>query len=165
MLPWDKRTSEIAYLLNPAFCALSLFDAINEFQEVKSDGMPYAFSFLILPLTLHAPTREALPKTIATSMDTWLETQQNSDVVIGFPERARQLVPFTKEAIIFGMHRNVLAINSSGKFLSLKQNLSTQLLHATIVGFEYRERSKFLGRWLANAGTPATVFKIWGIQL
>jgi hypothetical protein len=56
MSAWNDRPTEIANLLNPAFCALLLAQAVRGYQEETKVGLPYALAFLVLPLVLHKPT-------------------------------------------------------------------------------------------------------------
>ena len=97
MVQWDKRTPEIANLLNPSFCAIILYAAIAEYQKKAKDGIPFPLIYLILPVVLHKSTRYRI--TSKTNMIVWL--QRNPDVLVGFPERAKSMVPYTNEAIEF----------------------------------------------------------------
>lgn len=58
MIPWSKRTPEIANLLNPSFCAILLYSATFEYQKkAKNNSMPFPLLYLVLPIILHKSTR------------------------------------------------------------------------------------------------------------
>jgi len=162
MLPWGKRPNEVANLFNPAFCALLLTDSIAGFQEYVELGMPYPLSFLILPLTLHKSTRNLLPKSLRTKLHVWL--QSRPEVRIGFAKRARELVPYTKEGLAFGLQANSIEITQEGKLVACKDlrkvSLWTDIAESAIC----REKSRFLGRWLAHSGDVSTIYVMWGIR-
>jgi hypothetical protein len=160
-LPWEKRPFEIANLLNPAFCSLLLGDSIAAFQKENEEGMPYPLSFLVLPLVLHEATRETFPKTTQTKLRVWLKNYP--EVRFMFVERTRQLVPYTKESILFGMQKRTISVNEKGNLISKKrlENLPWPNQSEPAI---CREKSKFLGRWFALTGNASTIFIIFGVR-
>jgi len=162
VLVWKKRPVEVANLLNPAFCSILLWDSIRAFQDRNIQGMPYPLSFLVLPVVLHRTTRDALPKSIATKLHVWL--QENSEIFIGFSERTRQLVPYIKEAILYGIHLEIIDINNYGNLISYKKNLKKGHFNIENEPNICRKKAEFFGRWLANSGEPSTIFTMWGIR-
>lgn len=121
MLSWEKRPAEIANLLNPAFCSVLLRSSIDGFQKEKEYGISYPLLFLVLPLVLHAPTRQTLPKTTQTKLHVWL--QNFPEVRVRFVNRTRELVPYTKEALIFGLQTEIIAICNNGNFIVTPKTL------------------------------------------
>lgn len=97
MIPWSKRTPEIANLLNPSFCAILLYSAIFEYQKKAKNNMPFSLLYLVMPIVLHKNTRNRVNS--RENMVVWL--QRNPDVLIGFADRAKSLIGFTNEAIEF----------------------------------------------------------------
>ena len=87
MIQWTKRAPEIAYLLNPAFCAIILYTAVFEYQKKSKDGLPFPLLYLVLPIILHKSTRNRVNS--KTNMVIWV--QRNPDALVGFPERARSI--------------------------------------------------------------------------
>jgi hypothetical protein len=75
---WNTRIPEIAYLLNPAFCAAIIYIAIFEYQKKSTGAFPFTLSYLLLPIILHKNTRERVSS--RTNMATWL--QRNSDSLL-----------------------------------------------------------------------------------
>ena len=94
---WNKRVPEIAYLLNPAFCSSIIYHVILEYQKKAKRGFPFTLIYLILPIILHKSTRERI--TSRTNMVVWI--QRSPDVLVGFSERAKSLVPFANESVEF----------------------------------------------------------------
>jgi hypothetical protein len=112
MLAWNQRPIEVANLFNPAFCALLLRQAVAGYQKISGHGMDYAMAFVVLPVVLHKATREALPYASTTKLHMWM--QKHHEVRIGFTERMQNMVQITKEALLFALQRNALALDETG---------------------------------------------------
>ncbi|HFZ1748297.1 TPA: three component ABC system middle component [Klebsiella oxytoca] len=162
--PWTSRPIEESYLFNPAFCVLLIAGASSEFTKKTGRPLPFALAFLILPIVLHKKTRQTLPSTTVTSFLTWI--QDNKDMLINFSERVRRLNAVTRESLLFGSGHGALlltedgGIKKGGKILSPTEKCIPLL---TEEARECIERAAFLGRWLAGAGTIATIYAAWGI--
>src|SRR5258708_5765318 len=111
--PWVRRPREIGNLLNPAFGALLLRAATKGHLAHEQAGLPLPPAYLILPIVLHQQTRESLRATIKTRLHTWL--QDNPIVAIGFSERAAQIAPYTREALVFGAQLNVVRLRADAR--------------------------------------------------
>lgn len=161
--PWSERPEEEANLLNPAFCSLLIRSTARDYRSATKTSLPFALSFLILPVVLHKPTRDALPSTTATLMTAWAVA--NPAVLAGFGQRAQRFVESTREAILFGAGHGWLKFNGLGLVPGPKRlggdpaNLPSNTAE---VGSCFAA-SRLLGRWLASAGTTATVMSIWGV--
>ena len=163
MLPWDKRPVEIANILNAGFCSILIKDSISGFSQVNNKEMPYALSFIILPMVLHKPTRDCLPRSIRTQFHTWIE--RNQKVQVGFANRAHQLIPYTKEAIIFGMEAGIINITESGRLALGNSSLKNIPWNSEAEVAICRKKALFVGRWLAKGGKVSTIYILWGIRL
>lgn len=116
MKEWTKRPSEIATLLNPAFCGFLLLIGLDAYIKKINEGAPYAFPFVMLPLVLHKPTRHAFPRSSRTSFSTWITNADTASVVkIGFAERAKNMVPYVKETLLFAMQHNSIYVTKAGQ--------------------------------------------------
>lgn len=161
MIPWEKRSIEIASLFNPAFCSLILRQSIRGYLSEESSGMPFSLSFLMLPIVLHRSTREMLPRSISTKMHAWVNNQ--SEVKVQFSDRCKRLVQYTREGLIYGMQGNLFSVNdggrlvSSGKIIKLPWNSDTE-------SYECAQKAEFVGRWFAQAGEVSTIFHMWGVR-
>ena len=162
MLPWEQRPIEIAHLHNPALCTLLICQTIEGYKEQKQQAMPYSLVFFTLPLILHKPTRQAFPNSLKTRMFTWLGKAPEHK--IGFAERTRYYVPFTKEAILFGSRMSVISVTDIGDLECRSTGLKTSETEFLEEISEYKAKAHFLGRWIASAGSEATIYKMWGIR-
>jgi hypothetical protein len=161
VLPWEERPTEVASLINPAFCSILLCDSIMDFHEKTGRGMPYPLLFLVLPLVLHKPTREVLPRTTRTPMHVWL--QKKPEVRVGFSERTRHLVPYTRESLIFGIRHGIIAVIRSGDLIPGNKRLGNVTWPRTAEPTMCRTKARLVGRWFAQAGDVSTTFTMWGI--
>lgn len=164
MSSWDDRPAEEGNLLNPSFCTLVLLHAVEDYSRTMPAGMPLSLAFLILPIVLHRPTREALPRRTSKALSSWLE--EHEALRVTFAERAKALVPFVREAVLFGCAHGVLKFGEEGRLLVGVKPRGTSR-YASAVTEEVREclsRAQFVGRWIATAGTVPTVFALWGVR-
>ena len=162
MLPWNQRSFEIANLLNPAFCSLLLYDAIQAYYKKKGQGMPYALSFLILPVVLHKQTRETLPKSTVAQLHPWL--QNNGQVCVGFSQRVRYLVPYTREAMIFGMQTNLITLDERGELVPGRSKIASLAWETDSEADECRAKAKFIGSWYSNIQDVSSLYIMWGVR-
>jgi len=151
------RSIEVRNLLNAPFCAYALTSFVKGYQT-ESGPCPFPLTFLALPITLHKETSERLPTTIRTKLHVWL--QENPGLRVGFGERATALVPFTREGLMFAMHKGTLQVQETGSLqvgngISGRPSAEVELLG---------KRATLVGRLFAHAGTPTTVFSMWGIS-
>lgn len=163
MRPWTERPLEEAYLLNPSFCALLLATTVQEYVDTAQVEMPYALTFLVLPVVLHKPTREALPRAVSTSLASWID--DHGEITLRFPDRARSLASFTREALLFGACRLILQVSGGGALTrgSVAPSAKTYLGQATDEVRECFAKARFVGRWFAKAGNAPTVMALWGV--
>jgi hypothetical protein len=162
--PWSERPAELANLLNPAFAGLLLYSAAKSYQEQAGHGMPMALTALVLPFVLHKGTRESLPRDTRTTLLAWLEAHQ--DILMDFAPKVRSVLPYTREAILFLTIREALRPALGG----LLEIGTGHVGSATPVANQSEEvracvnRAQFVGRWLAQAGEPVTIYQALGIQ-
>jgi len=164
MQVWNKRVVEEANLFNPAFCAVLLAKASEEFTKKTQQPFPFALAFLVLPVVLHHGTRSALPGSTVTSLLPWI--QEHREQLVNFSGRVQSLRAITREAILFGTQNETLTVAGSGGIAIGARRLTATDRRTGLFTDEAREcvdRAGFLGRWLAAAGTPATIYSAWGI--
>lgn len=106
MKRWDQRPFEVRNLFNPAFCGLVMFRALSGYEEEDSRGMPFSLSLLVLPLSLHKDSREV----IASSPRSYLlkTAEKNQQIMVGFSDRATQMLPYTFEGLGLLMERGCI---------------------------------------------------------
>lgn len=157
---WNERVPEIAYLLNPAFCSSIIYHVILEYQKRAKREFPFTFVYLILPIVLHKSTRERIAS--RTNMVVWI--QKNPDVLVGFPSRAKSLVPFSNEAVEFLLQRNILEI-VHGELSVVKTISKTKIKAITDQEIiECYNKAEHVGRWFAQMGAEENIYAVWGVK-
>ena len=162
MKTWRARPKEEAHLFNPAFCCTMLSVSMRSYAVARNEGVP--FPLLFLPIVLHKPTRESLPRNTRTSMAAWI--QENSEARVLFYERLVSLKPHTREAIQFGMLLNWIVPRNGGLLETTLTNADVARTTRTLSD-EAREcvmRAKFVGKWFAEAGATHTAMTFWGVR-
>lgn len=161
MKNWECRATEVAYLLNPAFCGRLIYHAIKTYFEETNRPMPFPLVYLILPLVLHKKTRERINS--VTQMQVWI--QRNPDVLIGFAERASSMVKVTNEAVEFLLQSEIVNLtnNAELELCKLKKSLSPN----KYTNDEIKKcitKSSNLAKWFSKAGTVETIYISWGVR-
>src|SRR5690606_6256123 len=89
-----------------------LYRAMQGYEEVNSEGMPFSIALLILPLCLHKDSREI----IASNPRRYLlkTIDQHPQILINFAQRARDLMPYALEAFGLLMERGCFKVSTSG---------------------------------------------------
>lgn len=164
MTPWTHRSSEERALLNPSFFSLLFWHAATGHMTEGGTGLPFGIGFLVLPIVLHRETRELLPKIVTTSLPVWLD--DNPLVRARLAEHARTLVPYTREALLFGGMRGFLTLSEDtiSAEQGWKPKISAELKRSSDEVRSCAKRADFLGRWFARAGSPATVMALMGVR-
>jgi Family of unknown function (DUF6521) len=163
MSAWTDRSREEACLFNPSFLGLLVWSSVAGYHEATELGLPFELAFLALPLSLHKPTREALPRATRTSLAAWLES--NAVFRVGFRERASALAPFVREAILFALTHNLVAAGERGQLRPFPRprTLSRYLDQSTAEVHDCAKKAEFIGRWFGTAGTSTTIMTLWGV--
>ena len=155
MTAWSARSRIPAAYLNPAFVAAVIAASAEGHAAEPAGPMPWHIPFIVGPLILHKPTREALPSTVATHFSTWVT--KNPLLRAGFPDRATALAPNVREGLRFGVRHGLLRIDQDRVVGSIARPSDPDL--RTLLN-----RARFVGKWLAGSGRPATVFAILGVE-
>lgn len=162
MMPWNRRPIE-ANLVNPAFCALVLRQSIEGYRQMASKGMDFSLAFLVLPVVLLKATRDILPTTIATKLHVWI--QRHHEVRIGFAQHMQNLVPITKEALLFGMQHEAFKLDEQGALVVGLRALEPYEATPYSEVDDCLKKAFFMGRWFADAGSPASVVAAWDVKI
>lgn len=164
MRSWKDRTVEEANLFNPAFSSTLIAATVDSYSKATKRPLPFPLAFIVLPIILHAKTRSDLPRSTATALLPWI--QSNPELIAGFGERVIRLRSVSREALLFGTLHGTLAISGEGGLaVGAERRAPTEKRTAlfTLEARECVERASFVGRWLAPAGGTATIFSSWGI--
>lgn len=164
MTLWRERSIEERNLLNPGFCATLLWHAAQGYSLGRKAPMAIELSFLVLPFVLHLETRESLPRSIMTSLPTWLSEHPLVRTRLG--ERAAALRSFTREALVFGGSHGLLSISHEGVRANdeMRKRVNASVKATSDEVRECTKRAEFLGRWLEKAGAPETVMALLGVR-
>jgi len=164
MIQWSSRSAEERALLNPSFSSILLWQAAVGCVAETGQGLALSTAFLVLPVILHRETRESLPKSVATSLPVWLE--DNKVIRARLPERISLLVPYTKEALIFAGMRGAITFNQDSILgeLGWRAKINTILAGTSDEVKSCSKKAYFIGRWLARAGSPATLLMLMGVR-
>jgi len=153
---WAQRSRIQAVYLNPAAIAAVIAAAASGYESAANDrAMAWPISFVVSPLVLHLPTREALPSTTATHVTAWIS--RNPILRAGFPARARSLAPLVYEGLRFGLRHGLLTIAGDAVHGQIRRSSDNEL--ASLL-----RQATFVGRWLAKTDQPATIFAIFGVE-
>lgn len=170
MTAWQERSIEQRNLLNPAFCAIAVWNLARGYRTesmtigIPGTGLPFELAFVGASLVLRGQTRDQLPATIASSLATWVHDHplERSAVAKGVVV----LRDTVREALLFGAQHGMLSLD--GRRIDAN-DAQTRKISAYLRGSsdEVREcmrRAVFVGRWLCKAGAPPTVLALLGVQ-
>ena len=167
MTAWHERAHEERHLINPAFCSVLLWHAgkgSSESTNSPRSSLSFNEAFLILPLVLHQKTRHSLPSRIISSLPVWIN--DNPLVVESIPRRARSLVPFTKEAIVFGGTGGLFRFEGNEMLITVERepDIRAMVLRTSNEVQQCMKKAHFLGKWFTHTGSPETIFTLLGVR-
>lgn len=163
MTVWGDRPGEHRALLNPAFLGVLAHDVAAGCFEERGSGLPFALSFLAVPIALHAPTRDRLPRSVATSVPAFLGDHPESRVQL--PPVAVQLAPFVREGLRFAVRFDAVTFGPGGRLVPGRLRRRSPRGMATGDVVACRKGARFTGRWFARAGDPVTLLGWWGLRV
>jgi hypothetical protein len=164
MRRWEDRPQEAAHLLNPAFCGQVLYECARSHTAASGRGMPCALAFLVLPIVLHPGTRRTMDSHTRHFL-VWING--NQQVKIGLAERARALVPYCREAMIFLYQAHIVTISAADASLLIVGRLRQRRRRIFQPGDDTRaclSKSAVLGKWFARANSPSTIYASLGLM-
>jgi len=160
---WENRSVITSNLLNPAFCGEIIRRTIVSFNDnEKGVKFPFVLSFLILPIVLHKRTRKKMPMSSRTYFHSWVE--ENEHLFIGFAQRTRQMIPFTRESMSFLMLQKTMTIEDDGVISVPKYRKVVPTGEFTEEINEIYKKAELLGKWLRLTGNPQTIFMFLKIR-
>lgn len=170
MTAWQNRTIEQRNLLNPAFCAVAVWHLARGYATeaaalgTDQQALPFELAFVGASLVLRGQTREQLPRTITSSLATWVHDHplERSAAAKGVVV-LRQAV---REALLFGAQHHLLALDGC-RIVAAESQTKKIKNYVSTSSNEVRDcmrQALFVGRWLCKAGAPPTVLAILGVQ-
>jgi hypothetical protein len=161
MKRWDQRPFEIRNLFNPAFCGLILFRALQGYEEENPDGLPFSLSLLVLPLCLQKDSREV----IAGSPRSYLlkTVANNPQLLVGFADRASDMMPFALEAFGFLMERGCFVVSPNGRLKTVAGTVRKSLV-GTDESVSCQRVARIIGKEFARIGDRVTIYTTFGVR-
>ena len=161
-LPWTERSAEEARIFNPAFCGELIGRTVCEYYRTRQTALTMVVAFLVLPLTLHGPTREALPRRANTAFAGWVA--EHAALLAELPDRARRLRPVSREALLFAVRHQLLASEGGGFVPGEKPvRLRAQLAVSTNEVNAARSAAALIGRWFAAQTRQTSILQGMGV--
>ncbi len=164
MKTWSERPTEVGNNFNPAFCGWLLREAVEGYCSVTQTGLPFPLVFLVLPIILHRPTRELLPRSTVTALHPWL--REHPEARVGLADRAGQLATIAREAVLFLSAHALVTITDAAALIPAGKlgRGKTPILAASEDVKACVGKAKMVGAWFAGAGNTVTIFQMWGIR-
>ncbi|WP_039653790.1 three component ABC system middle component [Clostridium tyrobutyricum] len=161
MKNWSERPKEIAYLLNPSFCALLIYCTIKEYEKKCKRKVPFMLIYLILPIVLHKNTRQLINS--KSIMHTWI--QKNAELLINFNKRTRNMIEITNEAVEFLLGCKIINISNTAE-ISIEKIISTNKQKYTDDEeiLDCINKAGHIGRWFAKSGSTEAIYSMWGVR-
>ena len=164
MTAWADRTIEERALLNPAFCATLIWHFASAGGVQSQRTLTFAEAYLALPIVLPKTSREALPRSKRTSLAAWLD--ENPSFHTTLATRARAMVPFTKDALLFGGSRQFLQLSAEEVRANMewKRRANLALRQSSAETQACLKKAAFLGTWFIETGAASTVMALLGVR-
>lgn len=170
MTAWQDRTIEQRNLLNPAFCAIAVWHIAGGYSreamtlDADQQELPFELAFVGASLVLRGQTREQLPRTITSSLATWVHDHplERSAVAKGVLV-LRQTV---RESLLFGAQHQLLALDGH-QIAAVESQAKKIKSYLRVSSAEVRDcmrQALFVGRWLCKAGATPTVLALFGVR-
>lgn len=151
--------SMLQNMFNPAFCGSGILKCIESYCDFGYNQFEYSLSFLILPLLMHKKSRS---KISSTYLSFHTLVNQNEELFIKLPQRVREFIPITNQALLFLMLNEYIILNKSGAFVILNSKLNTSQIPKTYQ-FMLTLGSR-LGELFKQTGPASTIFAAIGIR-
>jgi hypothetical protein len=155
----SRRAPEAVALFNEAFTSELIVNATWAKEQDSGTGLSWPACFVILPLVLHPPTRESLPRSPSVTLAAW--AVRNPAFSQGIDTRVATLAPSTRRAIRFGMRTGRLVLSGTDVVAPARpKNPNPQTWPEELTGAV--RAARVAGRWF-RATDVVTAFNLLGI--
>jgi hypothetical protein len=158
---WHERPVEVRNLFNPAFCGLILFRALQGYEEVDPDGMPFSLTLLVLPLCLRKDSRDVIGAHTRGNFLRIVET--HPEITVGIASRTSAMLPYALEAFGLLMERGCIGVNDGGG-IHTKADSVRKTISGTVETIACQRVARFLGKEFARIANRTTVYTTLGIR-
>ena len=135
--------------------------ALNGYETNDTCGMPFSLSLLVLPLSLHRASREAINRGNRSYLTKILD--DNPPIRVGLAERVHDLLPYTFEALGYLMQQNAIEVGDDGRLLTKPRSIKS-----TITGSDETQAcqraAQTLGKKFAVTTDRVTIFVSLGLR-
>ena len=161
---WERRSIEEASLLNPAFICVLIINFLKEYLKKQPNGAPITIIIIAITAVLHYDTRQRLPNSTRRIFYDWIEN--NEDILIEFSDLSKNILPYIKEAIMFGILTKTLKIGSGHNIILGDECISsTDIISKNSIELEtIIKKINFTGRWFSKNIFENTFLAAWGIK-
>jgi len=161
MKAWIDRPFETRNLFNPAFCAVVLLRALKAYEAEDEEGMPFSLAVLVLPLCLHAATRNIV---IECQRTYFIKTIENHpEMLVGLAKRAHNLLPFSLEALGLAMQLGCFAVSKSGRLKTIAKAVRAKV-EGTDESIECQKAAQVIGKHFGRLIDRVTIYTTLGIR-
>lgn len=154
----STRAPEAVALFNAVFTSELLVNACWSKAKEDECGLEWPTVFLVLPQTLHPPTRESLPKQRRISLARWAVRQP--DLLAGMENRVIAMAQPTKRAVRHGMRSGRLGLDGP-RLVALKRPRDPSSDWPEELRLPARA-ARFCGQWFSGTETHMA-FDLLGI--
>jgi hypothetical protein len=155
---YPRRAPEAIALFNEVFTSELLVNACWAKEQDSGTGLTWPAAFLILPLALHPPTRENLPRSPSVTLAAW--AVGHTALAQTMTGRVATMVEPTKRAIRHGLRADRLKLSGTDLLAAQRPRNPTsdwpQELTAAV------RAARLSGRWF-RATDAYTAFSLLGI--
>ena len=123
--------------------------------------MPFSLALLVLPLCLQKDSRQV----IADSPRSYLlkTVEKNPQVLVGFADRARGLMPFALEAFGLLMERGCFVVSQDGRLKTVPDRVRKSVL-GTSESRSCQRVARIIGKEFARIADRVTLYTTFGIR-
>lgn len=157
---WQKRPLELANLFNPAYLAILINKISEGYKTQSSYNLPYAVTFLAIPLIIFPSYSQLLPRTPATKLHAWLA--ENQEILYEFPELASSVSPYVREAILFGILHDLFELSESQGIYFKKTNIKK--IEKDQKNIDVLKKAVLVGKLLGQVNHTQSLFSIFGVR-
>jgi len=123
--------------------------------------MPFSLALLVLPLSLHRHSRQAI---CASNKAYFLKVVEgNPELLVGFAERTRSFLPYALEAFGVLMDMGCIQVTDEGRIKLVPRRVSPKGLGSE-ESQECEQAAKLLGREFARLRDRVTIYTMLGVK-
>jgi Family of unknown function (DUF6521) len=151
-------------MFNPAFVGEGLHRFSKAYTSECDKPLPFAALFIAAPIFVFEDLRETVKPRSYDQLHVWI--RDNPRVRTHLPARARQFVPYVREAIVLLLSTGRLALNDGVVSTPMLRMRRWKLGDPAteIPDHDALARAGTLGRWFGRVGDDVTIFNMLGVK-